>query len=122
MPQFKSNTNQNPASNKFENLNSRNQPLIPSSNSQIPSSQMFSNLQMNQNINNKTSSNPYLRGQNRNNNTNNMPVIGSNSVVVGHQPQFSQETSQQLIQKNNLSQTICYNLPNQNNIPPNISS
>lgn len=47
MPNFKSNTNQNLALNKFENMNSRNQPLIPSSNPQIPSSQMFSNIQMN---------------------------------------------------------------------------
>ncbi len=47
---------------------------------------------MNQNANNRSNSNPYLRGQNRFaniNNLNSMPAIGSNSTVAGPQSQLS---------------------------------
>lgn len=108
MPQSKSNVIQNQNSNKFQNLNSINQPKISSNSPQIPSSQMFSNLQMNQNTNARSNSNPYLRGQNS---SNIMPTI-SNSTIAGHQPQISQGLLNPPIQ-NNLSQGASYNLSNQ---------
>ena len=108
MPQSKSNIIQNQNSNKFQNLNSINQPLIPSNNPQIPSSQIFSNIQMNQNTNARINSNSYLRGQNS---SNNMPTI-SNSTIAGHQPQIPQGLLNPPIQ-NNLSQGASNNLSNQ---------
>lgn len=85
---------------------------MPKSNQSNPNPQMFSNLQMNQNINNKSNTNPYLRGQNL---PNNPPSI--NPTVAGHQPQLS-SGSQKL--QNNSRQPPSFSLSNKiNNNPLN---